>query len=214
MEIFNTLIGPAAALMRSNVDTDVIIRIERLTSTPRDKWGDYALEALRFQPDGTEDPQFVLNQAAFRQAPILIAGKNFGCGSSREGAVVALRARGIRCVIAPSFGDIFLANCFQNGVLAMQLPEADVGRLAEDSRQGGAFQVDLHAQSITSPSHFIVKFDIDRLRKEGLLQGLDEIGLTIKDDAQIRAWQHADRGARPWVWAPVTRRTLQSTGDK
>src|SRR5215475_4217104 len=115
MQPFSKVVGPAAYLPRDNVDTDVIIRIERLTNVEREQLGGYAFEALRFSRDGTEDPDFVLNRPAFRTAPILIAGTNFGCGSSREGAVWALMARGVRCVIAESFGEIFYNNCFQNG---------------------------------------------------------------------------------------------------
>jgi 3-isopropylmalate/(R)-2-methylmalate dehydratase small subunit len=200
MQAFTTLSGPAAPLLRSNIDTDVIIRIERLTTLKGPELGPYALEALRFRVDGNEDPDFVLNQPAFREAPILLAGANFGCGSSREGAVTALMARGIRCVIAPSFGDIFFNNCFQNGLLPIRMPEAAVMQLAAQAVGGAGFMVDLQTQTVRTPDGQIHAFDVDPLRREGLLHGLDDIGLTLKDDALIRQWQRQDRVVRPWAW--------------
>src|SRR5919205_1213678 len=126
MQPFTKVGGPAAPLLRANVDTDLIIRIERLVGTRREELGPFAFEALRRRADGSEDPDFVLNRPEYRGAPILLAGPNFGCGSSREGAVWALMGAGIRCVIAPSFGDIFFSNCFQNGLLPVVLPEETV----------------------------------------------------------------------------------------
>ncbi len=200
MEPFVRVTGPAAPLMLPNVDTDVIIRIDRLTSLAREQLGPYALEALRLRADGSEDPGCILNQPRFRQAPILLAGPNFGCGSSREGAVWALRGIGIRCVIAPSYGDIFFNNCFQNGVLPIRLPMAQVEALAQQAAQGAAFTVDLETRAVTPPGGATLEFTVDPLRREALLHGLDDIGLTLKDDALIRAWQRADRAARPWAW--------------
>jgi 3-isopropylmalate/(R)-2-methylmalate dehydratase small subunit len=200
MQAFTTLSGPAAPLLIANIDTDVIIRIERLTSLSDEKLGPYALEALRFLPDGSEDPHFVLNQAAFRNAPILLAGPNFGCGSSREGAVTALMARGIRCIIAPSYGDIFYSNCFQNGLLPITLAEPQIAALASEAADGAALTVDLGKLTITTPTATVHSFAIDPLRQEGLLHGLDDIGLTLKDDALIRTWQQADRKQRAWAW--------------
>ena len=130
MQAFRTLQGPAAALLQPNIDTDVIIRIERLASVERDALGAFALEALRYRADGSEDPEFVLNRAPFRDAPILITGPNFGCGSSREGAVWSLQEMGIRAIIGSGFGDIFFANCFQNGVLPLRQPSETVARIA------------------------------------------------------------------------------------
>ena len=204
MEPFVRVHGPAVPLMLPNVDTDVIIRIERLTSLSRDQLGPYALEALRLRPDGSEDPECILNQPRFRQAPILLAGPNFGCGSSREGAVWALRGIGIRCVIAPSYGDIFFNNCFQNGVLPIRLPMAQVELLAQQAAQGAAFTVDLETRVVTAPGGTALPFNVDPLRREALLHGLDDIGLTLKDDALIRAWQESDRAARPWAWPART----------
>lgn len=203
MQPFTTLTGPAAPLLRANIDTDVIIRIERMTALPADQLGPWALEPLRYRADGSEDPDFVLNQPAFRAAPILLAGPNFGCGSSREPAVTALAQRGIRCVVAPSFGDIFFNNCFQNGLLAVPLPQALVEALAAQCRHGAALTVDLQAQQIVAPDGQAHAFDIAPLRREALLRGLDDIGLTLRDDALIRQWQHADRQRRPWAWLPA-----------
>jgi 3-isopropylmalate/(R)-2-methylmalate dehydratase small subunit len=201
MTPFSTISGRAAPLMKTNVDTDVIIRIERLTAGDRAKLGQYALEALRFRADGSENPEFVFNQPKFRKAPILIAGKNFGCGSSREGAVWALMGMGLRVVIAESFGDIFYGNCFQNGMLPIRLPANVVQSLAEESvARDEAFTVDLEGSLLTTPSGRQISFTIDALRRESLLTGLDEIGLTMKSDGEIAAWQGADRAARPWIW--------------
>lgn len=201
MQPFTVLTGPAAWLPRANVDTDVIIRIERLTTIgDRTQLGPYAMEALRYREDGSEDPAFVLNQPAFRGAPILLAGDNFGCGSSREGAVWALQGMGVRCVIAPSFGDIFFNNCFQNGMLPIRLAPDAIEALARQCADGTAMTVDLTQCTLAAPDGSAQPFAIDPLRREGLLHGLDDIGLTLKDDALIRAWQAADRERRPWAW--------------
>jgi len=197
---FTTVTGPAVPLMRPNVDTDVIIRIERLTTLGRHELGPYALEALRHRPDGSEDPACVLNAPRFRQAPVLLAAENFGCGSSREGAVWALQGLGVRCVIAPSYGDIFWSNCFQNGVLPIRLPMKQVQALAAQCEQGAAVTIDLQACTVTAPDGEALPFAIDLLRREALLHGLDDIGLTLKDDGLIREWQAADRQHRPWAW--------------
>jgi len=200
LQPFTVVTGAAPFLARANVDTDVIIRIERLTTLTRDQLGPYALEALRYLPDGTEASGFILNQRAFRNAPILLAGENFGCGSSREGAVWALQGIGVRCVIAPSFGDIFYSNCFQNGVLPIRLPAAQVERLAKACASGEALTVDLEQRELRMSDGSTMTFDVDATRREALLHGLDDIGLTLKDDALIREWQRADRARRPWAW--------------
>jgi len=200
MQPFTIVTGAAPYLSRANIDTDVIIRIERLTTLARDELGPYAMEALRYREDGSDDPDFILNQPAFRGAPILLAGDNFGCGSSREGAVWALQGIGIRCVIAPSFGDIFFSNCFQNGVLPIRLPAAEVKAFAAACADGAAMTVDLAKRKLTAPDRIESSFVVDPLRREGLLHGLDDIGLTLKDDALIREWQQADRLRRPWAW--------------
>ena len=197
MKPFVTVTGAAAPLRQANIDTDVIIRIERLTEGA--DLAHYALEAMRYLPDGSPNPNFVLNEPRFSNAPILLAGRNFGCGSSREGAVTALMAMGVRCVIAPSFGDIFHANCFRNGLLPVELPEGAIERLAAQSRDGD-FTVDLTQQVIVAPSREVMRFSIDPLQRDALLEGLDEIGLTLKCAGEIDAWQDADRMNRPWVW--------------
>jgi len=197
---FTRLAGPAPWLPQANVDTDVIIRIERLTSLGRDELGPYCLESLRYREDGSEDPDFVLNRPPFRGAPFLLAGENFGCGSSREGAVWALQAMGVRCVIAPSFGDIFFSNCFQNGILPIRLRREQLDVLAAACAGGAPLSVDLERLLLMPPSGGAIGFAVDPLRREALLHGLDDIGLTLKDDALVRAWQEQDRIARPWAW--------------
>ncbi|WCM25856.1 3-isopropylmalate dehydratase small subunit [Sphingomonas sp. QA11] len=192
--------GVAAPLELANVDTDVIIRIERLTAGDPAQIGHWAFEALRYLPDGTENTDFVLNAASFRNAPILIAGPNFGCGSSREAAVTALQGAGIRCVISASFGDIFYANCFQNGLLPIRLPEASVLVLMETARIPSLFEVDLERCEVRSPDVPALRFEIDAQRRDALLAGLDDIGLTLRDGDVIQAWQIDDRSRRPWIW--------------
>jgi 3-isopropylmalate/(R)-2-methylmalate dehydratase small subunit len=193
MQPFKTVSGAAVPLLQANVDTDVIVRIERLTGNA--DLGHYAFEALRYLPDGSPNPDCVFNQPRFRNAPILLAGRNFGCGSSREGAVTALMTMGINCVIAPSFGDIFFANCFRNGVLPIVLDQGLVERLADSAE----LTVDLEQQSISAAGE-VFHFPVDVLQREGLLEGLDEIGLTLRGTDEIAAWQSTDRAQRPWVW--------------
>jgi 3-isopropylmalate/(R)-2-methylmalate dehydratase small subunit len=200
MQPFTRIAGPAAPLLRANIDTDVIIRIERLTGVPREQLGRYAFEALRYRGDGSEDTDFALSRTNFRNAPILIAGENFGCGSSREGAVWALMAAGLRCVIAESFGDIFYNNCFQNGMLPVVLPAVTVAQLAGEAANGAPFTVDLVEQMILSPQGEAITFDIDAQRRQALLEGLDDISLTLKRLPEIAAWQSHDRMGRPWIW--------------
>lgn len=201
MRPFTTVEGRAATLMKTNIDTDVIIRIERLTAGDRSKLGQFAFEALRYRPDGSDNPDFPFNGAKYRGAPVLIAGKNFGCGSSREGAVWALMGMGLRCVIAESFGDIFYGNCFQNGLLPIRLATAVIDELVAESAAGdGPFRVDLEQQTIATPSGRTIPFTLDALRREALLAGVDDIGLTLRSESEIAAWQAADQKARPWVW--------------
>jgi 3-isopropylmalate/(R)-2-methylmalate dehydratase small subunit len=200
MRPFTVVHGRATPFMRPNIDTDVIVRIERLTSLAQDQLGPYAFEALRFRADGSEDPDCIFNQPLFRGAPFVLAGPNFGCGSSREGAVWALQGLGVRSVIAPSYGDIFYSNCFQNGVLPIRLPLEQVEALAARCTGGAEIMVDLERTTIVAPDGTSIPFTIDPLRREALLHGLDDIGLTLKDDELIRAWQARDRDARPWAW--------------
>ncbi len=203
MQRFDRVTGPAAPLLRPNIDTDVIIRAERLVGTPKEAMGRYAFEVWRFRPDGSEDPEFVLNRPPFRGAPILLAGPNFGCGSSREAAVWAIAGLGIRAVIAPSFSDIFAANCLQNGLLPVVLPQEVVRRLAcqvEADPDHARITVDLAAQAVVGPDGTAHGFAIDPDRREALLLGLDDIGLTLRQAEEIAAWQEQDRRRRPWVW--------------
>jgi 3-isopropylmalate/(R)-2-methylmalate dehydratase small subunit len=203
MKPFTVVTGVAVPLPMANVDTDVIIRVERMTSRSPAGLRKYAFEALRYMPDGTENPDCLLNQPAFRDAPILIAGSNFGCGSSREPAVWALMALGIRCVIAESFGDIFFSNCFQNGVLALTLSQPAIEALTADAAGGGTgFCVDLVQQRVVAPSGTAFPFQVDPQRRESLIEGLDEVGQTLKLTDAITQWQAQDRIARPWVWLP------------
>ena len=212
MQAFTTVTGRAAPLLIANVDTDVIIRIERLAGVPRTELGRYAFEALRYCANGSDDPEFVLNAPEFRGAPILLSGPNFGCGSSREAAVWALMGIGIRCVIAPSFGDIFYSNCVQNGVLPVALDEAGVQQLAESASTGRNVTVDLMQRRVTADGDAALPFAIDVLRRDQLLSGRDAIDLALSDRPTIQAWQEADRARRPWVWNPVRRRP--STRDQ
>lgn len=192
MQPFTRVTGPAAPLLRRDIDTDIIIRIERLTQLPRDQLGRYAMEALR-------GPDFVLDQPAFQGAPILLAGANFGCGSSREGAVWALQGTGLRCVVAPSFGDIFFSNCFQNGMLPVVLPQPAVEALARQAADGAPVTVDLQANRVTAPDGIQFPFKLDPMRRDMLLAGTDELGLTLRRAVEITAWQQADAVRRPWA---------------
>ncbi|HKU05482.1 MAG TPA: 3-isopropylmalate dehydratase small subunit [Bradyrhizobium sp.] len=200
---FNKLSATAAPIMRANIDTDVIIRIERLVgNSVRGSLGKWAFGALRYLPDGSENPEFILNREPYREAEILVTGPNFGCGSSREGAVWSLQELGIRAVIGSSFGDIFFANCFQNGILPVIVDKKTVDSLAaeiEATQGAGKVSIDLEAQTITTPEGKTLRFEIDPRRRDGLLQGLDEVMLTLQRDREIRAFQQADRAARPWI---------------
>ncbi len=208
MEKFTTLRAIAAPLLRDNIDTDIIIRIERLVgATTRSELGRYAFESWRYRRDGSEDPDFILNREPYRRARILLAGANFGCGSSREGAVWALVQMGFRAVIASSFGDIFFNNCFQNGVLPVRLEREAVERLArlvENDPERHPVTIDLERNVVVAADARETPFRIDRLRREALLAGLDEIGLTLRREPEIAAFQARDRNRRPWIYAVET----------
>jgi len=197
MDKFTVLTAVAAPFPRDNVDTDTIIRIERCTGTPKEELGRYAFEMARYLPDGADNPDFVLNQPRYRGAQILVCGEFFGTGSSREMAVWALAGMGIRCLIAPSFGQIFYGNCFQNGVLPITLPPATAAALMRQASDpaAGPFSVDLGRQTINGD----IGFEIGVRRRKMLLEGLDEIALTLAMDAKIAAYQTADRERRPWI---------------
>jgi 3-isopropylmalate/(R)-2-methylmalate dehydratase small subunit len=203
MKPFTHVSGAAVPLMMANVDTDVIIRVEHLTERSTEGLRKHAFAALRYESDGVEKPDCPLNQPQFRGAPILLAGANFGCGSSREPAVWALMALDIRCVIAASFGDIFFSNCFQNGLLPITLSATTIAALAAEAAAGDTrFSVDLAKQVIATPSGRAYAFEVDPQRREALLAGLDDIGQTLKLSAAIDAWQAQDQQVRPWVWLP------------
>jgi 3-isopropylmalate/(R)-2-methylmalate dehydratase small subunit len=203
MNNFERETAVAAPLLRDNVDTDVIIRVERLLGTTRQSLGPWCFEALRYLPDGSEKPGFVLNRPDYRSAAILLAGNNFGCGSSREGAVWALQGLGIRCVIAPSFGEIFFGNCFQNGLLPVILDEADIRAIAaevEPDPRINLVTVDLIRRQVDSPSGRRFEFAVAPMRREALLRGLDTIELTLARDDEIGSFQAADHRTRPWIY--------------
>jgi 3-isopropylmalate/(R)-2-methylmalate dehydratase small subunit len=201
VERFGRISAVAAPLDLPNVDTDRIIPARFLRKPRSAGYGEFCFHDLRVRPDGTEDPGFVLNRPAYREARILVAAANFGCGSSREGAVWALAGRGIRAVIAPSFGDMFHENCLRNGLLPVRLPAPTVAglRQALHAAPGAAVTIDLPAQTLTGPDGAAHRFEVDPFRKQALLEGLDEIGLTLRHAAEIGAFEA--RHAAAWPWA-------------
>jgi len=202
MQKFTQVSGTAAPMMKANIDTDVIIPAKRLVGHKREELAAFAFEAHRYRPDGSDNPDFVLNMPRYRGASVLITGENFGCGSSRESAVWAMAGLGFRCVVAPGFGDIFYNNAFQNGMLLIRLPKEQVERLAAELESGAApsMTVDLQEQVITAPSGRQTRFEIDAERRQALLEGRDEIGMTLARDMDILAFQERDRVARPWIY--------------
>ena len=201
MDKFETITGVAAPLDLINVDTDMIIPKQFLKTIKRSGLGANLFDEIRYADDGSERPDFVLNQPAYRDAEILVAGDNFGCGSSREHAPWALLDFGIRCVIAPSFADIFYNNCFKNGILPIALPQEQVDLLMRDAEKGAnaRMTVDLAAQTVTTSDGEAVSFEIDPFKKRCLLEGLDDIGLTMERAASIDAFEGRAGEARPWV---------------
>jgi 3-isopropylmalate/(R)-2-methylmalate dehydratase small subunit len=196
MEKFKTLTAVAAPFPQKNVDTDFIIRMERCTGTPQGELGNYAFEMARFLPGGAENPEFVLNQPRYRGAQVLVCGEFFGTGSSREMAVWALAGMGFRALIAPSYGQIFYGNCFQNGLLPIVLPSSSVEALMKEATTGKPFTIDLENQLINGQ----ISFDLSPRRKKMLLEGLDELGLTLALEPKIAAFEAADRQRRPWIY--------------
>jgi 3-isopropylmalate/(R)-2-methylmalate dehydratase small subunit len=201
MQKFTTLTGVAAPLPMINVDTDKIIPKQYLKTIERTGLGKALFDELRYNADGSEKSDFVLNQPAYRKAEILVAGENFGCGSSREHAPWALLDFGIRAVIAPSFADIFYNNCFKNGILPIALPADVVAQLMDDARKGSnaRLAIDLASQTITRPDGQTVRFEIDQFRKQCLLDGLDDIGLTLKKESSIAKFEDRRKQAQPWL---------------
>jgi 3-isopropylmalate/(R)-2-methylmalate dehydratase small subunit len=201
MEKFNTLTGIAAPMPLVNIDTDMIIPKQFLKTIARSGLGKNLFDEMRFTLDGAEIPGFVLNQPAYRHAEILIAGENFGCGSSREHAPWALLDFGIRCVVAPSFADIFYNNCFKNGILPIVLPQDVVDVLMADAQKGANARVsiNLEDQTVTTSDGQVFAFDVDAFRKHCLMNGLDDIGLTLEKAASIDTYEAKAAIQRSWV---------------
>ena len=201
MDKFTQLSGIAAPMPLVNIDTDMIIPKQFLKTIKRSGLGINLFDEMRYDRDGNELPDFILNQPAYRQTQILVAGDNFGCGSSREHAPWALLDFGIRCVISTSFADIFFNNCFKNGILPVVLPQDAVDTLMEDARKGAnaRITVDLENQTVTTSDGVSFAFEIDPFRKHCLLNGLDDIGLTMEKAPRIDSYETQMAQARPWV---------------
>ncbi len=200
MEKFTSLTGVAAPLPMVNIDTDMVIPKDYLKTTARTGLGRHLFAEMRYREDGSERAEFVLNRPAYRQASILIAFENFGCGSSREHAPWALRDFGIRCVIAPSFADIFFNNCFKNGILPLVLPKAVCTQLIDDAGRGAnaVLTIDLEMQELTRPDGERIAFEVEPSRRSRLLEGLDEIGATVAKAHRIDAFEARLRRSQPW----------------
>jgi len=201
MDKFETLTGIAAPMPQINVDTDMIIPKQFLKTIKRSGLGVNLFDEMRYDENGEEIADFVLNQPAYRNSEILVAGDNFGCGSSREHAPWAIKDFGIRCIIAPSFADIFYNNCFKNGILPIALPQETVDLLMIDAEKGenARMVVDLENQTITTSDGEVVSFELDPFRKKCLMEGLDDIGLTMEKGAAIESFESRAAAERPWV---------------
>jgi 3-isopropylmalate/(R)-2-methylmalate dehydratase small subunit len=202
MQKFTKLTGVAAPLPMINIDTDKIFPAVFLKTIKRTGLAQWLFQEIRFRPDGSENPDFVLNRGPYRTAKIIVAGDNFGCGSSREHAPWALMDFGVSCVIAPSFADIFYNNCFKNGLLPIALPQDIVDQLMEDAQKGAnaVLTIDLEAQTVSRPDGGIVHFDVDPFRKHCLVNGLDDIGLTEQKNTEIGGYETETRRSRPWLF--------------
>ena len=203
MEKFTTLTGVAAPMNKINVDTDMIIPKQFLKTIQRAGLGKHLFDEMRFDRDGNEVEDFVLNKPAYRDAQILVAGDNFGCGSSREHAPWALLDFGIRCVISTSFADIFYNNCFKNGILPIKVSKEDLDKLMDDAERGAnaTLTVDLGNQKIFGPDGGEVSFEMDAFKKQCLLNGLDDIGLTMKNKDKIENFEDQNKTSQPWLFA-------------
>jgi 3-isopropylmalate/(R)-2-methylmalate dehydratase small subunit len=201
MKKFTTLTGVAAPLPIINIDTDMIIPKDYLKTIKRTGLGKGLFAEMRYKDDGSDNPDFVLNKAAWKDASILVAGDNFGCGSSREHAPWALIDYGISCVISTSFADIFYNNCFNNGILPVVVSESDLEKLLDDAARGAnaTLTIDLEAQTIKGPDGGTISFEIDPARKHKMLNGLDDIGLTMERGSQIAGFENAVAATRPWI---------------
>ena len=203
MDKFTKITSVAAPLPIINVDTDMIVPKQYLKTIKRTGLGKIAFAELRYNEDGSENPDFVLNKPAYRDAQILIVGDNFGCGSSREHAPWALLDQGIRVIIAPSFADIFYGNCFKNGILPIKLPQEIVDQLMADAEQGAnaIFTVDLEKREITRPDGSAISFEVDSFRQHCLLNGLDDIGLTLEKSEKIDKFEAQQKASQPWLYS-------------
>ncbi len=201
MDKFTQLTGVAAPMPIVNVDTDMIIPKDYLKTIKRTGLAEGLFAEMRLNEDGSENPDFVLNKPAYRNATILVAGDNFGCGSSREHAPWALLDRGIRCVISTSFADIFYNNCFKNGILPVQVTEDELEKLMDDANRGSnaVLTVDLEKQTITGPDGGTISFNVDQHKRHCLLNGLDDIGLTMEKAESINTYEGKLEENRPWV---------------
>jgi 3-isopropylmalate/(R)-2-methylmalate dehydratase small subunit len=201
MEKFTTLSGIAAPMPLVNIDTDMIIPKQFLKTIKRSGLGANLFDEMRFDREGNEIADFVLNKAQYRDAEIIVAGENFGCGSSREHAPWAIKDFGISCVIAPSYADIFYNNCFKNGILPIVLPQEQVDVLMKDAEKGSnaRIEVDLEAQTITSSDGETFTFEVDAFKKHCLMNGLDDIGLTMEKVDSVKAFEAQASSMRPWV---------------
>lgn len=201
MEKFIALTGIAAPLNLINIDTDMIIPKQFLKTIKRSGLGQHLFDEMRYDDDGAEVADFVLNRPQYRQAKILVAGDNFGCGSSREHAPWAIADFGIRCVIATSFADIFYNNCFKNGILPIILPQEQVDLLMDDAERGSnaVIEIDLESQTIKGPDGGTVSFEVDPFRKHCLINGLDDIGLTLQKEQSITEFEAKRAQAQPWL---------------
>jgi 3-isopropylmalate/(R)-2-methylmalate dehydratase small subunit len=200
MEKFSTHTGVAAPLPIDNVDTDMIIPKQFLKTIKRTGLGKGLFSEMRYLDDGSENPDFVLNKPAYRKASIIVAGDNFGCGSSREHAPWALLDFGVRCVISTDFADIFYNNCFKNGILPIRVSPEDLVKLMDDAERGAnaTLSIDLEKQEIRGPDGGMIAFEIDPFRKQCLLEGLDDIGLTLVETSAIAAHEEKKAAAHPW----------------
>lgn len=201
MDKFTQLTGVAAPLPIVNVDTDMIIPKDYLKTIKRTGLGTGLFAEMRYNEDGSENPDFVLNKPAYRNAQILVAGDNFGCGSSREHAPWALLDFGIRCVISTSFADIFYNNCFKNGILPIKVSQEDLDKLMDDASRGAnaTLSIDLEAREIRGPDGGAIAFDLDEFRRHCLLNGLDDIGLTMEKSSSISTFEQKNADLRPWA---------------
>ncbi len=201
MEKFTKLTGIAAPMALVNIDTDMIIPKQFLKTIARTGLGKNLFDEMRYTQDGAEIPGFVLNQPAYRHSQILVAGDNFGCGSSREHAPWALLDFGIRCVISTSFADIFYNNCFKNGILPIVMPQEVIDDLMDDAKKGANARqtIDLEAQTVTTSDGRVFPFDVDSHRKHCLINGLDDIGLTMEKVSAIDSFEKKATALRPWA---------------